>query len=123
MPGLAEQWPRKLVRGDHRGWLFNVVAVRVPGNPCVHPSIQPYDRRDADAGQFLRTVILLALLAATAGLVGCVEATGSDERADPYDDDAELRDDLLVAEPDTTQPGGRIELSSPRRPTVGWVRP
>jgi len=62
----------------------------------------------------LRTARLLALLATTAALAGCGETTSPEEPSSPHDDAAELRDDLMVAEPSTTRPGSQIELSFPQ---------
>jgi len=47
-------------------------------------------------------------------LAGCGETTSPAEPGRPHDDAAELRDELMVAEPSTTQPGSRIELSFPQ---------
>ena len=62
----------------------------------------------------MRTARLLALLATTAALAGCGETTSPEEPSSPHDDAAELRDDLMVAEPSTTRPGSQIELSFPQ---------
>lgn len=61
----------------------------------------------------MRTAKLLTLLAATAVLVGCGAAASTEEPSGPHDPAADLRDDLMVAEPSATPPGSRIELSFP----------